>query len=63
MEKEAWEEIVGKVNAVEEKNERFMFIESKRNWHKKFPISDDENSNLKSQVLTVENRGGHWATP
>jgi hypothetical protein len=30
---------------------------------KKIPISDKVNDNLKSEMLTVENQGGHWATP
>jgi hypothetical protein len=29
----------------------------------KIPISNKVNGNLKSEILTVENRGGHWATP
>jgi hypothetical protein len=30
---------------------------------KKIPISYQVNGNLKSEILTVENRSGHWATP
>jgi hypothetical protein len=30
---------------------------------KKLPISEELNGNLKSEILTVENRGGHRTTP
>jgi hypothetical protein len=32
-------------------------------WKQKIPISFKVNDNLRCQVLTGENRGGHWATP
>jgi hypothetical protein len=30
---------------------------------KKNPISDKVNGNLKSEILNMENRGGHWENP